>query len=449
MTDVIVNWLQEAVDAWRASDTRVAPDTRRIKLRDDATNDRQRDPGVSGDYKLRAASRWVLSSQMSGTPARAQARVNLGRRIVGSRLYRDDAKPAATHRIEAEPQLNSSTRRVAARTIARQHANRLLVRNQAAHEPPYDPLPPAIFRSNQLTSSALQQPPAACYLLHTLGFVGFPRGRPMAAVPWRTAYCGGAGDGATLYGAARVDAAVSTGGSLAHGATPVADTTAEGELASALTQSNGSILVGGSAIGSIGRGARRHERASAHDAQNRAPLPHWMQAVAVGCVDVDAWHKCTRSVESWQGRLPRVWLFCLHSQNARNPKRSPGVNAYVPGATILLPVRPHLASAVDGGALRISLKHLVSYTQMGVVALTCSNGCACLPSRIDASWEGRHGSTSYRNKMGRNISAHLTYSFLANVTRATSECVVALTVARASSSGGHRFILNEVTLQAV
>ena len=216
--------------------------------------------------------------------------------------------------------------------------------------------------------------PAACFLLHTLGFMGFPRGRPMAAIPWRTAYC------------------------------PI-------DLPRSLPLSTG----GGG-----------------------GPL--------AGCTERDKELRCPRLVSEWGRHLPRVWLFCLYSQNPTNPKRAPGVNAYVPGATLLLPLRPQRASVPDGGSMMISLRHLVSYSSMGVVAVRCAAGCTCAPRLIDASWGGRYGTVPYQS--GRNMSVHLTHELIANVTDARLDCLVSLRVVRQTSSGGHRFVLNEVTLQA-
>eukprot|EP00966_Prymnesium_polylepis_P296973 6860938-Prymnesium_polylepis.2 len=254
------------------------------------------------------------------------------------------------------------------------------------------PLSPLAAHSPQRT--------AACYLLHSIGFAGFPRGRPLQAVPWHTAHC-------AKSISRRADAA-----------------------ARALFPA----VSGGSTAGmqaKFGAG------------------PSWLQRAVEGCSEVDAVHRCTPSVEVWKGVLPRVWLFCLNSQSVRNPKRSPGVNAYVPGATLFLPLRPIEASAADGGAVQVSIKHLVSYKHMGVAALTCLHGCTCEAQRIDASWDGRHGSMpAYRNLLnGRNVSAHMVFSLVANVTRAEVECVVVLRVLQRTSSGGHRFVVKDVSMR--
>ena len=132
---------------------------------------------------------------------------------------------------------------------------------------------------------------------------------------------------------------------------------------------------------------------------------------------------------------PRTWFWC-YSSLALNPahqKKSPGVLALVPGATLLFKVDSRMGleqretatgavvgsvivnNAVPSGAtaaltaaapaagasatdmVRVSIEHLTSYENMGVATVRCAGGCRCAVQRIDA----------HRTDAHRNVSVFL------------------------------------------
>jgi len=128
---------------------------------------------------------------------------------------------------------------------------------------------------------------AACFLLHTLGFEGYPRGRPIEAVPWRTAHCPHLRVQSHRAGkrGLSVDFKAFLSSSASRG--PVG-------RKSALMHSSGHMT-----------------RPSAIQAKRLR-----MEELARGCSDVDLEHACSRSVNDWGNTLPKVWLFCLFAQVA-------------------------------------------------------------------------------------------------------------------------------------
>ena len=96
---------------------------------------------------------------------------------------------------------------------------------------------------------------------------------------------------------------------------------------------------------------------------------------------------------------PRSWFFCGRAARlGPRPKRSPGVVALEPGATMHASVDTRLhadaaeaaaGDAAGGGAnasaaVHLALEHLTSYEGMGTVELRCLGGCTCPPQRVDA-----------------------------------------------------------------
>ena len=162
---------------------------------------------------------------------------------------------------------------------------------------------------------------------------------------------------------------------------------------------------------------------------------------------------------------PRSWFFC--SRAARpgpRPKRSPGVVALEPGATMHATVdtRMHLhlhagddgghghgqghgdgASAGGGGvsawggggeanasaAVLLALEHLTSYEGMGIVELRCLDGCACPAQRIDAHRPvASHG----------RVSVYAVHRFPVAALGGAG-CELQLQLLNATSSRGHKF----------
>jgi hypothetical protein len=171
---------------------------------------------------------------------------------------------------------------------------------------------------------------------------------------------------------------------------------------------------------------------------------------------------------------PRTWFWC-YSSLALNPahqKKSPGVLALVPGATLLFKVdsrmglkqRDTATGAVVGGAVvgsaipsgataaltaaapaaagsatgmvRVSIEHLTSYENMGVATVRCAGGCRCAVQRIDA----------HRTDAHRNVSVFLQHSF--ELHGASQQCELQLQVQPETSSGGYKFKVRTITLSA-
>ena len=142
---------------------------------------------------------------------------------------------------------------------------------------------------------------------------------------------------------------------------------------------------------------------------------------------------------------PRTWFWC-YSSLATNPahqKKSPGVLALVPGATLLFPVDSRYSGGTSAPAgtpvssvVRASIEHLVSYESMGVASVRCGGGCSCDVQRIDA----------HRTDAHRNVSVFLQHTF--DVRGASPRCELQLQVLAETSSGGHKFKVRTVTLSS-
>ena len=139
--------------------------------------------------------------------------------------------------------------------------------------------------------------------------------------------------------------------------------------------------------------------------------------------------------------MPHVWMYCYVALNPTNPKRSPGVVALRPGATLYVPLPVGHVGATDGDGVCLSLLYLSSYEEMGIARLRCHRGCACEEHLADA----------YATELfhGRNASVFREFKFRARVLNATDACVVEARVDERSSSAGHKFKISDVHLQRV
>lgn len=171
---------------------------------------------------------------------------------------------------------------------------------------------------------------------------------------------------------------------------------------------------------------------------------------AAGCREVDAEWQCPRVYRRPSiAQLPPVWAFCPLStvfSEEDASKQSPGVVAFDPGATLLLPLptdwamrsdRPAPSDAVAQG-FNVSLHYVVSWRAMGVVRIGCTGGCACDEHELDAH-------TTFAT---RNVTIFTEHRFPVSLRVAPGEarCGVQLTVLDRTSSGGHLFKLRDVLL---
>lgn len=111
---------------------------------------------------------------------------------------------------------------------------------------------------------------------------------------------------------------------------------------------------------------------------------------------------------------PRTWFWCYSSLATKvaHQKKSPGVLALSPGATLHFPVDTRLragasssvaAASAAGGAgdfVRVSIEHLTSYENMGIASVRCVGGCSCVTQRVNA----------HRTDAHRNVSVFLQVS---------------------------------------
>ena len=138
---------------------------------------------------------------------------------------------------------------------------------------------------------------------------------------------------------------------------------------------------------------------------------------------------------------PPVWFYCL---NALVPsgvgKKSPGLIALVPGATLDIELDTRLG---EGGGAQASLRvlaklqYLTSYEHMGRAVLRCVHRCRCRPQRIDAHQVASGGY--------RNVSVFAYHEW--PIRGAFSDCRIRLHVLRGTSSGEHKFKVRHVILK--
>ena len=138
-------------------------------------------------------------------------------------------------------------------------------------------------------------------------------------------------------------------------------------------------------------------------------------------------------------------MFCYHSLNPANPKRSPGVVALRPGATLYLPLNYADVGAAAGDSLCVDLWYLTSYEQMGRARLRCVGGCECGGGVLDAHAPPAAG--------GRNVSIFAEHTVLARVTAdavaggGNAQCVLEMRVEEDSSSGYHKFKVSDLNVR--
>ena len=155
-------------------------------------------------------------------------------------------------------------------------------------------------------------------------------------------------------------------------------------------------------------------------------------------------------------RVPRVWFFCSNallysSGDSANlatgrhvhfqvGKVSPGVLALVPGATLWvdLDALPSRSSASANGSVRVRISYLTSYEYMGKAILSCERRCTCTPLTLDAHRASGIGTTE------RNSSIFASRWFPARVS--ATPCSLRLTVLQQTSSGGHKFKVNQISV---
>ena len=126
--------------------------------------------------------------------------------------------------------------------------------------------------------------------------------------------------------------------------------------------------------------------------------------------------------------LAPVWSYCAHSVGDGKP--SPGVDAFTPGATLLVPLPvAWLATEIGAGAessasaetevrFTIMLQHLVSWRAMGVARVRCTGSCACEEHEIDA----------HRVSETRNATVFVEHRFGVRLPRGAARCGLSLQV---------------------
>lgn len=165
---------------------------------------------------------------------------------------------------------------------------------------------------------------------------------------------------------------------------------------------------------------------------------------------------------------PRTWFWCYYSLalDPAHQKKSPGVVALVPGATLharldtrmnhwgsrdqvgavvswefCCVIRMHHSEATRAQTtpevVKASIEHLTSYEGMGRAMIRCVDGCACEPQTIDAHRVDAH----------RNVSVFLQHTL--TITGGSPTCGVQLQVLNESSSGGFKFKVRTITLTTI
>ena len=108
-----------------------------------------------------------------------------------------------------------------------------------------------------------------------------------------------------------------------------------------------------------------------------------------------------------------------------------------PDATLFVPLELPLSAASGQTALTVKLLYLTSYEGMGTAQLQCiGHTCSCDEQRLDA-----HSTSDTRN-----VSVYREARFEA-IGRG-HQCLLAVRLSRATSSGGHKFKVRQVTVSA-
>ena len=85
--------------------------------------------------------------------------------------------------------------------------------------------------------------------------------------------------------------------------------------------------------------------------------------------------------------------------------------------------------------MHASLRYLTSHEHMGIVRLECVQNCSCAPLHLDA--HRNYGSQ-------RNMSIFEAADF--NITGESKECTLHLQVLPETTSGQHKFKVNQIVL---
>ena len=286
------------------------------------------------------------------------------------------------------------------------------------------PLPAPLHESN----ARVGEKPARCYGFVRAADYRNPFGqssmyRALQPINWRTAWCAASG------------AWVGDGGGAS--ATPAADVEESDPLAS-------------------GRGRRRGSRGAMVTVGSAAGEPCSSPARPAVCPRA-AFGTSARAgalLRRFLALPPRTWFWCYHSLalSPQHQKKSPGVLALSPGATLHATLDTRMSRPADAASagkltgvnatsssdalVTASIEHLVSYEGMGAAAVRCVGGCSCDEQRIDAHRVDAH----------RNVSVYLQHTF--TLRGASAECGLQLQVLQRTSSGAHKFKVRTITLSA-
>ena len=172
--------------------------------------------------------------------------------------------------------------------------------------------------------------------------------------------------------------------------------------------------------------------------------------------------RAARILRQFLRHPPKTWFWCYSSlaTSVAHQKKSPGVLALSPGATLHFPIDSRMASS-DAAATQgtttapaasaaaaaaasvpsvvVRIEHLVSYEHMGIATVRCVGRCACDVQRIDA----------HRTDAHRNVSVFLQHAFPLRGSYEAAECALQLQVLPETSSGGHKFKVRTVTLSNI
>ena len=152
--------------------------------------------------------------------------------------------------------------------------------------------------------------------------------------------------------------------------------------------------------------------------------------------------------------LPPVWTYCPMSTvgNAGGAsKPSPGVAAFVPGATLIVPLPTDWLQKRSGSAatstFNVTLQHLVSWNSMGSVRVACTGACTCTDHVVDAHAETQAGKQKVTVFTEHTFEAALHYrDAMHPAGESDKECGLVLQVTNASSSGGYMFKVRDILL---
>ena len=164
-----------------------------------------------------------------------------------------------------------------------------------------------------------------------------------------------------------------------------------------------------------------------------------------GC-SVFAYERKACASYSSAASLRGLWAYCYTSlpltedlllQPGVTRKVSPGLVAVAPGALLHLTIDTRLASNMDyadkdyaRSKLLVSIDYLTSFERAGVVRVSCTHGCTCAETRVDAHRAGQ--------------AASVFEDLILNVDGSSAECGLQLLVLNETSSGGHKFKVRQV-----